>query len=151
MITKTLRLAVLAPAIVLGGCVSFGAEPPPSLLTLTPTEAVSAGVKTVSFPRSFTTLAEFDAPASIDVTRVPVQVNDSEIAYLKDAVWVEKPARLFRRLIVETIRARGGVVTDNDDLMVGDNDRVYGTVRRFGYDAPSSSVIVTFDAVKPGV
>lgn len=152
MITKTLRLAVLAPAIILlGGCVSFGAKPPPSLLTLTPVATAPVGASVSGNPSTAITLVEFDAPAAVDVTRVPVQVNDSEIAYLKDAVWVEKPTRLFRRLIAETIRTRsGGVVIDGDDPGVSAVNRLQGTVRRFGYDAASSSVIVTFDAVRAG-
>ena len=35
--------AVVALAFSLASCVSFGAEPPPSLLTLTATSAVPAG------------------------------------------------------------------------------------------------------------
>lgn len=152
MITKTLRLAVLAPAILLGGCLSFGAEPPPSLLTLTPAATAPVGASASGNPTTAITLVEFEAPAALDVTRVPVQVNDSEIAYLKDAVWVEKPARLFRRLIAETIRTRSGgrVVIDGDDPGVSAVNRLQGTVRRFGYDAATSSVIVTFDAVRAG-
>ena len=152
MITKTLRLAVLAPAILLGGCLSFGAEPPPSLLTLTPAATAPVGASASGNPTTAITLVEFEAPAAVDVTRVPVQVNDSEIAYLKDAVWVEKPARLFRRLIAETIRTRSGgrVVIDGDDPGVSAVNRLQGTVRRFGYDAATSSVIVTFDAVRAG-
>ena len=152
MITKTLRLAVLAPAILLGGCLSFGAEPPPSLLTLTPAATAPVGASASGNPTTAITLVEFEAPAAVDVTRVPVQVNDSEIAYLKDAVWVEKPARLFRRLIAETIRTRSGgrVVIDGDDPGVSAVNRLQGTVRRFGYDAATSSVIVTFDEVRAG-
>ena len=43
-------------------------------------------------------------PRELDVQRIPVQVNDTQIAYLKDAMWVERPARLFRSLLAETLR-----------------------------------------------
>ena len=40
---STIKLAALAPALLLGGCLSFGGEAPDSLLTLTPTAMVPAG------------------------------------------------------------------------------------------------------------
>ena len=145
------RFVLLAPVLLLGGCLSFGSEPPESLLTLTPTTTAPAGTGGSSDGSSALALVEFDAPRSLDVTRVPVQVTDTELAYLKDAVWVEKPARLFRRLIAETIRTRSNrVVIDGDDPGALVTNRLSGTLRQFGYDARSSSVVVVFDAVRPG-
>ncbi|QZD93503.1 ABC-type transport auxiliary lipoprotein family protein [Qipengyuania xiapuensis] len=145
------KLAVLAPALLLAGCLSFGSEPPDSLLTLTPSATAPAGTGGSSASGSAIALVEFQAPAAIDVTRVPVQVSDTEIAYLKEAVWVEKPARLFRRLIAETIRARSNrVVVDGDDPGALASNRLTGTLRQFGYDARTGSVVVVFDAVRPG-
>ncbi|QZD86476.1 ABC-type transport auxiliary lipoprotein family protein [Qipengyuania psychrotolerans] len=147
--TKT--LAILAPALLLGGCVSFGAEPPESLLTLTPTATAPAGSGGSSEEGTAIVLMEFQAPAALDVTRVPVQVTDTQLAYLKDAVWVEKPARLLRRLMAETIRTRSNrVVIDGDDPGALASNRLTGTLRQFGYDASTSSVVVIFDAVRPG-
>ena len=146
-----LPFAVLAPALLLGGCLSFGSEPPASLLTLTPATMAPAGTGGSSEAGTALALADFDAPSAIDVTRVPVQVTDTELAYLKDAVWVEKPARLFRRLIAETIRTRSNrVVIDGDDPGALAANRLTGTLRQFGYDARTSSVVVIFDAVRPG-
>ena len=149
--TTTKTLAILAPALLLGGCISFGAEPPESLLTLTPTATAPAGTGGSSDAGAALALTEFEAPAALDVTRVPVQVNATELAYLKDAVWVEKPARLFRRLIAETIRTQSGrVVVDGDDPGAMAVNRISGTLRQFGYDASTSSVVVVFDAVRAG-
>lgn len=146
-----LNFAILAPALLLGGCLSFGSEPPESLLTLTPTATAPAGTGGSSTSGTAITLTEFEAPAALNVTRVPVQVSDTELAYLKDAVWVEKPARLFRRLIAETIRTRSNrVVVDGDDPGALAENRLSGTLRQFGYDVRSGSVVVVFDAVKPG-
>jgi cholesterol transport system auxiliary component len=146
-----LKFAILAPALLLGGCLSIGGEPPESLLTLTPTASAPAGSGGSDTAATAITLTEFEAPAALDVTRVPVQVTDTELAYLKDAVWVEKPARLFRRLIAETIRTRSDrVVVDGDDPGVLSPNRLTGTLRQFGYDARSGSVVVVFDAVRPG-
>ena len=149
--TTHFKLAVLAPALLLGGCISFGGEPPESLLTLTPTATAPAGAGGSSTAGSALVMTEFEAPSALDVTRVPVQVSDTELAYLKDAVWVEKPARLFRRLIAETIRTRSNrVVVDGDDPGVLADNRLSGTLRQFGYDARTGSVVVVFDAVRPG-
>ena len=144
-------LAILAPALLLGGCISFGGEPPESLLTLTPSASAPAGTGGSSAGSTAIALVDFEAPAALDVTRVPVQVTDTELAYLKDAVWVEKPARLFRRLVAETIRTQSGrVVIDGDDPGALATHRLTGTLRQFGYDARTSSVVVVFDAVRPG-
>ena len=149
--TKPFKFAILAPALLLGGCLSFGSEPPESLLTLTPTASAPAGTGGTSTAGTALVLQEFEAPSALDVTRVPVQVTDTELAYLKDAVWVEKPARLFRRLMAETIRTRSSrVVIDGDDPGALAENRLTGTLRAFGYDARDGSVRVVFDAVRPG-
>ena len=145
------KFVALAPAFLLAGCISFGGKPPESLLTLTPDSTAPAGTGGQSSAETTLALVDFDAPSVLDVTRVPVQVTDTQIAYLKDAVWVEKPARLFRRLVAETIRTRSNrVVVDGDDPGALAVNRLGGTLRQLGYDARSSSVIVRFDAVKPG-
>ena len=149
--TITRTIAALASAVLLAGCVSFGEDPPDSLLTLTPVTSAPAGSGAQGSQGTALALVEFETAAAIDVTRVPVHVSDTEIAYLQDAVWVEKPARLFRRLIAETIRARSNrVVIDGDDPGVSAVNRLQGTVRHFGYDVPTGSVVVVFDAVRNG-
>lgn len=141
----------LAPAVLLGGCVSFGGEVPDSLITLTATASAPAGAEATPGEQGPLALVEFETPKALDVTRVPVQVSPTEIAYLQDAVWVERPARLFRRLVGETVRTRSGrMVIDGDDPGAGATDRLHGTLREFGYDAATSSVVVVFDAVRNG-
>ena len=136
-------------ALALSGCVSFGSEPPESLLTLTARDTAPASAGAAA--TGVLSVAEFEAPPAIDATRVPVQIDDSRIAYLKNATWVERPARLFRRLVAETVRAQTGrVVTDSDAPTLPADSYLSGTVRRFGYDARTSSVVVIFDAVRPG-
>ena len=138
-------------ALALAGCVSLGSEPPPSLLTLTPDAAAPGGAVVRGDMASAIAVLEPGAPQSINVTRVPVQVNDAEIAYLQDAVWVEKPARLFQRLLAETIRARSGrLVIDAETASVGAATRLQGSLGAFGYDARTSSVVVRFDAIRTG-
>ncbi|MBX7502093.1 ABC-type transport auxiliary lipoprotein family protein [Qipengyuania sp. YG27] len=149
--TRTIKFAALAPALLLGGCLSLGGEAPDSLLTLTPATTAPAGTGASGSQNSALVLSEFEVPKALDVTRVPVQVTDTEIAYLQDAVWVERPARLFRRLLAETIRTRSNrVVIDGDDPGVSANDRLQGSLRSFGYDARTREAVVTFDAVRNG-
>ena len=149
--TNSLRLAALAPVVLLAGCVSFGPEPPESLLTLTPATMAPAGTTVSGDAATALAMTEFEVPSALNVTRVPVQVTDTQIAYLQDAVWAEKPSRLLRRLIAETIRARSGrLVIDGDDPGAMAEDRLTGTLRTFGYDARDGSVRVVLDATRPG-
>ena len=147
-----MRHFLLAPALVaLSGCISLGPEPPEALLTLEAATPFASTADIVATPASALYIAEPEADARLGVTRVPVQVSDTEIAYLQDATWVERPARLFRRLLAETIRARGGrMVVESFDAGVLPEDTVRGTLRAFGYDARTSEVVVTFDAVRSG-
>ena len=88
-----------------------------------------------------------------DVQRIPVQVNDTQIAYLKDATWVEMPARLFRELLSETIRAGGSrLVIGGADEQYAAATKLTGQLLAMGYDARTQSVVVRYEAVlaRPG-
>ncbi|QYJ07960.1 ABC-type transport auxiliary lipoprotein family protein [Qipengyuania flava] len=149
--TSTLKLAALAPALLLGGCLSLGGEAPDSLLTLTPSTMAPAGTGGSGGQESALAIDAFEVPKAIDVTRVPVQVTDTQLAYLQDAVWVERPGRLFRSLLAETIRTRTGrVVIDGDTSGLAAAERLQGSLRAFGYDARTREAVVTFDAVRRG-
>lgn len=148
-LTKVAGAAGLA--LALAGCLSLGSEPPPSLLTLSADATAPGGAVAQGNVASAIAVLEPGAPQSINVTRVPVQVNDAEIAYLQDAMWVEKPARLFQRLLAETIRARTGrLVIDAETASLGAATRLQGSLGAFGYDARTSSVVVRYDAVRTG-
>jgi len=141
--------SALSASLLLAGCISFGAKPPESLLSLTPASSVAPGTAINGDVAQAIAVLVPDAPARLDVTRVPVQVDDTQVAYVKDAVWVDKPARLFRRLLGETIRARTGrLVIDNDDAALTPKNQLRGTLVDFGYDARTSSVVVTYDAIR---
>jgi cholesterol transport system auxiliary component len=150
--TLNLRPVCLAPLLLLGlaGCISLGGEPPESLLTLSPAARAPSGPGVGSgTDRPVVAVLMIDTPAKLDVLRVPVAVSETELAYLQEAFWVEKPARLFRRLIGETIRARGAaMVVDGDDTATLATIRVRGTLMDMGYDAQTSEAVVRFDAVR---
>jgi cholesterol transport system auxiliary component len=88
----------------------------------------------------------------LDVLRVPVTVSATEVAYLQEAVWIEKPARLFRRLLGETLRTASGeeqtlLVLDTSDTPLRPTQTLRGTLIDMGYEPGSSSVVVRYEAV----
>ena len=144
-------MKIFAPLVLLAmlpGCISFGAEPPPSLLTLTSAASIAAGTPGEGNLSSAMAVQVPSAPQRLNVTRVPVTTSDSSLAYLKDAVWVEKPADLFRNVLAETIRARGNrLVVDGGGLEYSATTQLMGELVEMGYDSSSSSVLVRYDAV----
>ena len=145
-------LLALPLALALSGCISLGGEPPESLLTLSPAARAPAGPGIATdASRPVIAVLPFDTPAKLDVLRVPVAVSDTELAYLQEAFWVEKPARLFRQLIGETIRAKGqAMVIDGNDVATSATVTLQGTLIDMGFDAATSEAVVRFDAVRIG-
>ncbi len=142
------RWALALAPLALAGCISFGAEPPERLLTLTPTSSVPAGAASTGMAAAAIAVIEPGTPQRLNVARVPVQVDATSLAYLEDALWVEKPSRLFRTLLAETIRARGNrLVVGGGELEYAAATQLSGQLVEMGYDAPTGSVIVRFDAV----
>lgn len=140
---------LLVPALLLalGGCISFSPEPPKQLLTLTATQSVATGTTMSVVSGEGITVLFPTVPAELATLRVPVQSSATEITYVKDAQWIEAPNRLFARLLSETIEARTGrPVLSNRQFSFDPGARVTGQLHRFGVDAPSQSVVVTFDA-----
>jgi cholesterol transport system auxiliary component len=141
-------LASLAAVLVLSGCVSFGKDPPPTLFTLTASSVAPAGQAASGTVSEALTVLVPDAPQRLDVVRVPVQVDDATVAYLKDAMWVEKPARLFGHLLAETIRAKQSrFVIEGPDIRYAAATKLSGQLLDMGYDAPTQRVVVRFDAL----
>lgn len=140
-------LLALSLAASLAGCVSLGPKVPGTLLNLTATKTAPAGTSASGSYASAVVVLEPEADQRLAVTRVPVQVDDAKVAYLKDAMWVERPARLFQRLVAETIRAKGArMVVESDPGSSG--LRLSGRLLDMGYDARSQSVVVRYDGVK---
>lgn len=144
-----LRSALMVPALLMAltGCVSLGPKVPDSLLNLTPDKTLPAGTSAKGTYPSAVVVLEPETDQRLNVTRVPVQIDEANLAYLKKAVWVERPARLFQGLLAETIRAKGArIVLENDPGAA--QVRLSGRLIDMGYDARSESVVVRFDAMK---
>ena len=90
-----------------------------------------------------------EVPRKLDTNRVPVQIDDSSIAYIKDAFWADKPARLMQSLLGETVSAKTGRLVLNE-VDAGGNARHFlsGSLLEFGVDAASNEAVVVYDAVK---
>lgn len=147
MLNKTLIALGLSAA--LAGCVSLGPKVPDTLLALTPASMVAAGTGASGTFGTALVVLEPAAEARLAVTRVPVQIDDANVAYLKKTMWVERPSRLFQRLVAETIRAKGNrLVIENDPGASGMH--LSGRLLDMGYDARTRMAVVRFDAVKEG-
>ena len=142
---KTPILAILL-TLPLAGCISFGAKPPPSLLTLTAATPIAAGTTQAAPGAGTITIATPTVPQEISSLRVPVHATPTTIAYLKDAQWVEAPNQLFARLLSDAVTTRTGRIVVGDRMFGEPGATMAGELRHFGVDAPTSSVIVTFDA-----
>lgn len=148
MIRKAPIAIVLATSfIALSGCVSLGPKVPDTLLALTPTAAPAAGSTTSGTLASALVVMEPSAEARLAVTRVPVQIDDANVAYLQKTMWVERPSRLFQRLLAETIRARGSRLVIESDPGAGAL-HLSGRLLDMGYDARTQAAVVRYDAVK---
>jgi cholesterol transport system auxiliary component len=141
---RTLYLAALLP---LAGCISFGAKPPPSLLTLTTAAPIAVGQAQSSASARAIVVAVPTTPAALAALRVPVQTTPTEIAYVENAQWVEPPARLFARLLADTLTAGGTVVLTGVQSVDSPAGNLRGELRAFGFDATARTAVVTFDAL----
>ena len=147
MLKKALLPAIMA--LPLAGCLGgLGGKVPDELLTLTPARVAPAGAGTSGQAASALAILEPNVTQRLNVTRIPVQMTDSTLAYLKDAVWVEKPAKLFQNLVVESVRARGNrLVVREGDLGYNAITQLSGNLLDMGYDVATGSVVVRYDGV----
>lgn len=141
--------AALAALTLLGGCISLGGKAPAVLVALSPEKTAPAGTMAGGRIADALVVLDPEVERKLDVLRIPVQVDDAKIAYLKDAAWADRPARQFRHLLAETIRARGQrLVIEAGDLTTGGRTLLSGRLLDMGYDARSQSVVVRYDAIR---
>ena len=143
--------ALLAFTLALSGCLGLGGKVPPTLLTLTPATAIPAGTVTSGDPKTAIMVMEPETDQRLAVVRVPVQIDDTNVAYVKNAAWVERPARLFRALLAETLRGKtNALVLEDTQAAANVGVRVSGRLIDMGYDARTSSVVVRYEAIRGG-
>jgi len=148
---RPMFLKMAAPILLatsVASCISLGSDPPPQLLTLTSDQQTASGTQVASNIAEAIVVEAPNAEHAIDTTRIPVQINDSSIAYVENAFWADKPARLFRSILAETIAAQTGrLVLDQVDSGGQRGMIVSGSLLKFGYDAGLQSAVVRYDAI----
>ncbi|WP_240339318.1 ABC-type transport auxiliary lipoprotein family protein [Novosphingobium sp. BW1] len=141
--------AVATASLALAGCVSFAPDVPDTLIRLTPEHTAPAGSVSRGKLSDAIVVLEPETERSLEALRVPVQIDPANLAYLKGAGWIEKPTRLFRALLAETIRAdTDQMVLEGADYEVKGKTFIGGRLRDMGYDVQTSSVVVRYDAVR---
>jgi cholesterol transport system auxiliary component len=132
-------------AASLGGC-GLGGKAPDVLLSLTPQATIAPESGSTSSAENAITVVRPSVPQALATTRVPVTTGQ-QIAYVKDAFWVDTPDDLFRRLLSEIIAARTGrVVLDPLQFSFNPGNRLTGQLQNFGLDAQTMQAVVTYDA-----
>ena len=143
------RLFALPLILSLGACVSFGGKAPASMLVLTADNVMSAGTARTANAADALVIQTPEVPRKLDTNRVPVQIDASSIAYIKDAFWADKPASLMQKLLVETVSAKSSNLVLNEVDAGGKATRfLSGSLLEFGIDAATNEAVVVYDAVK---
>jgi cholesterol transport system auxiliary component len=131
------------------GCVNLGGKAPPSMLVLTPSQTIAGGTVQRGEAKDALVVLIPEVPRKLDTNRVPVQVDTSNIAYIKDAVWSDKPASLMQRLLMETISAQTGRLVLHEVNAGGKAQHfLAGELVEFGVDSMRNEAVVVFDAVR---
>jgi cholesterol transport system auxiliary component len=141
----------LGSALLLGlsGCVSFGGKAPISMLSLTADATVAAGANKVGAAKDALVILIPTVPRKLDTNRVPVQIDASNVAYLKDSVWTDKPAILMQQLLSETLAAKNGVLVLSESETAGKAENyLSGQLVEFGIDAAGMEAVAVYDAVR---
>jgi cholesterol transport system auxiliary component len=150
MVRNVARLMLpLSLAVALAGCVNLGGKAPPSLLVLTPKQEVAGGTLRSGAAKDALVVLIPEVPRKLETTRVPVQIDSSNIAYVTNAVWADKPARLMQMLLMEIVAAKNGKLVLNEvDAGGKAADFLGGTLLEFGLDASRNEAVVIYDAVR---
>jgi cholesterol transport system auxiliary component len=150
---KLMRTAgALALAMTLGGCslgglLGGGGKGPTTLVTLTPEAPAPAAIARSAAAGQAVTITTPSTAKELEAVRVPVQVTPTDIQYVTNLQLVDVPARLFRDLVAETVRrTTSRVVLNPDQTSLDPGVTLTGVLQRFGYDAASGQVVVTYDA-----
>ena len=145
LLTKS---AVIALALGLSGCSGLlgGGKPPANLVSLTPEAAEPAQLARSAAAGQAVTIETPTVPKELSAVRVPVQVSATDVQYVANLTLVDTPDRLFQALLQETVRrTTNRVVLDPNQTGFDPGLTVNGQLQRFGYDASTGQVVVTYD------
>jgi cholesterol transport system auxiliary component len=130
----------------MGGLLGGGAKPPVTLVTLTPDAAEPAQIARSAGAGQAVTIATPSVARELATVRVPVQLTPTDVQYVANLQLADAPAKLFADLVAETVRrTTNRVVLSPDQTNLDPGLTVNGELQRFGYDASTGQVIVTYD------
>lgn len=140
-----IALAAALSACSLGGMLG-GGKPPTNLVTLTPEAAEPTQIVRTAVTGQAVTISTPSTARELSTVRVPVQVSPTDVQYVTNLQLVDTPAHLFASLLSETVRrSTNRVVLDPAQSTLDPGLIVTGALQRFGYDASTGQVIVTYD------
>jgi cholesterol transport system auxiliary component len=143
---SAIALAASLSACSLGGMLGGGSKPPVTLVTLTPEAAEPASIARTAVPGQAVTISTPAVERELGTVRVPVQLTPSDVQYVANLQLVDSPAKLFQSLLEETVRrTTSRVVLDPSQTSLDPGLTVSGELQRFGYDASTGQVVVTYD------
>ncbi|HKY94226.1 MAG TPA: ABC-type transport auxiliary lipoprotein family protein [Kiloniellales bacterium] len=99
----------LAPAATLAGCSELipGQGPPPQLFRLTPKSTFADDLPTVEWQL---VLAQPDADASLDTTRIALMREPTRIEYYAASGWTDRAPFMIQTLMLESFENSGKIV-----------------------------------------
>ncbi|MFL6759008.1 ABC-type transport auxiliary lipoprotein family protein [Sphingomonas sp.] len=143
---SAIALAASLSACSLGGMLGGGSKPPVTLVTLTPEAAEPASIARTAAAGQAVTIMTPAVERELGAVRVPVQLTPTDVQYVTNLQLVDSPAKLFQGLLEETVRrTTSRVVLDPSQTSLDPGLTVSGELQRFGYDASTGQVVVTFD------
>ena len=147
--TLLLRMSAIALMLSLGGCMGGllgGGKAPTTLVTLTPAAADPGQITRTAGAGQSVTIATPTTSRELSTVRVPVQLTPSDVQYVTNLQLADTPGKLFAGLLAETVRrTTNRVALDSGQTTLDSGLTVSGELQRFGYDASTGQVIVTYD------
>ena len=144
--TGAIALALALSACSLGGLLGSGGKPPTTLITLTPEAAEPQQIARTAAGGQSVTIALPSASRELSNVRVPVQLTPTDVQYVANLQLSDTPARLFQGLVAETVRrTTNRVVLSPAQTSLDPGLMVTGELQRFGYDASTGQVVVSYD------
>ena len=145
-----LRTSAIALALSLGGCMGGllggGGKAPTTLVTLTPEAPDPGQIARTAGAGQAVTIATPGTARELSTVRVPVQLTPSDVQYVTNLKLADTPGKLFASLLAETVRrTTNRVVLDSGQTTLDPGLTVSGELQRFGYDASTGQVVVTYD------